>query len=147
MKLFGLRKRFYIPPIICILIMYILAGISPLIDVKHVYKVCPAFIIYTDVYLDSGSCGAARGIIVLINPKSRDDQTVIDHELIHIQQSYRSLFTDWIFCWLDKEHLAKRECEAYAIQINNVDNIPIWAKMIQEEYSPNAPLENIEEYL
>ena len=147
MKIFGVRKRFYYPPLIVLITAYIIAAISPMVDVYHVYKLCPAFVVYTDQYLVEGSSGTTRGIVVLIHPDFKDTSMVLDHELIHVKQAYRTLFTDWILCSLSQGHHANREAEAYATQIVTMREIPELAKMIKDEYAPKIEVGKIEKAL
>ena len=144
MHIFGVRKRFYLPPIIFIIMLYIISVFSPAVEAKHVYGIFPAFIIQTDAFLNEGDAGSARAFIVIIRPGYNDNETV-EHELVHVKQAYRTFFTDWVLCWFSEEHLAKRECEAYATQMRYSD-IEYFVPLIQEEYSPNVPVETIESF-
>jgi len=147
MKIFGLRKRFYIPPLLALLFGYCLAFYYPHIEVNHVYKVLPVFTIYTENGLTIDQAGTCRGLIVLIRPECKNDKSVKIHELVHARQAYRHLFFNWLFVACDRKYLAKIECEAYATQITNVKQVPYYADMIQEEYAPNVRYEIIEDYL
>lgn len=147
MKIFGVRKRFYIPPIIVLLCMYAASFYYPNIEVRHVYSVCPVFIIYTDQFVGEGNSGTSRGPLILIRPEYKDDFLLENHELVHSKQSYRSFFLGWIRAVFDRDYLAKLEAEAYAIELTDHNQIGIYARMIQEEYSPNSDLQLIKEYL
>lgn len=147
MKIFGLRKRFYIPPLLALLFGYCLAFYYPHIEVNHVYKVLPVFTIYTEKTLNLDQAGTCRGIIILIRPSCKDDTTVKIHELVHARQAYKSFFFYWLIAAVDDEYLAKIECEAYATEIVNSNQIPIIARLIQTEYTPNVRYDIIEDYL
>lgn len=147
MKIFGVRKRFYIPPILLLIFGYLSVFYFPNVEVDHVYKVCPVFTIYTDSFLEQDQSGTCRGLVVIIRPEYRDDKTVKTHELVHAKQAYRGLFFNWVRAAYDRQYLAKIECEAYATEIKNTNQIPYYAHMIQKEYAPNVQYEIIKDYL
>jgi hypothetical protein len=150
MKVFGTRKRFYIPPLIALAILYIVAFISPDVDVDHVYGVCPAFTFYSDTAggIRKDDAGITKEIIVIIQPLYRNDPVVKKHELIHVKQAYRTLFTSWFFYIFFDDYRAKAEAEAYAkTEIQNVNQIPYYAKMIKNEYKVTTDVKLIEGYL
>lgn len=146
MKIFGVRKIFYIPPLLILLFGYFIALTSPNVEVQHIYKVLPVFTIYTEQTLTDDQEATCRGLLIIIRPESRDEPNVLKHELVHARQAYKSFFFSWVFAAIDEEILAKMECEAYASHIK-ADAIPYYAKMIQKEYAPNVPYKIIKNYL
>lgn len=60
---------------------------------KFVYGVFPAFIFYTNKYVPDNAAGVAYGNLVFIHPEFRDDEETLVHELAHVKQHYRYLFT------------------------------------------------------
>lgn len=146
MKHLKVRKCFYIPILLILVSGYISTALSSNIEVYHVYKIFPAFIIYTDDIRD-GSLSEARGIITFIHHDVRDDKQILDHELMHVKQSYRYGFQQWIATLFSDSAVVYMEAEAYSLQIKNKENIPIWAEMIKEEYNTSISIEKIEEYL
>lgn len=127
--------------------MYAVALYSPNVKVKHIYGVCPVFIIYTDIGLDDDRCGESRGLLVLIHPKYRNDLLLESHELIHSRQHYRTFFLGWVQMLFNDDVLAEWESEAYAIEISSYTQIPFYAKMIKENYEVDTDINLIEEYL
>jgi len=146
MKYLKVRKCFYIPILLIFISGYISAALSSNIEVYHVYKILPAFIIYTDDTQD-GKLSEARGIITFIHHDVRDDKQILDHELMHVKQAYRYGFQHWIPALFSDSVIAYMEAEAYSLQIKNKENIPVWAEMIKEEYGKSVRIEKIEEYL
>ena len=147
MKIFGVRKRFYIPPLIILVMLYTIAAISPNMDVKHVYKVCPVFIVYTNKILKDCEIASCKNIFVFIRPEHKNDKRVLTHELIHAKQSYRYCFTTWIFMNISDEYLAKFEAEAYASEIKSLEGVKIYSSLIQLVYTPTVPIKVIESYV
>jgi hypothetical protein len=128
------------------LIGYTAAICSPNVDVAYVYKVCPVFNIYTNNFIDDSEAGSNKGIFNIMRPEDRGT-IVVEHELIHSKQCYRTFYLGTIFAFLNKSYLAKCEAEAYSIEINSEAQIFTYAKMIQECYSPNIPTKIIEGYI
>jgi hypothetical protein len=127
------------------LIGYTAAICSANIDVVYVYKVCPVFNVYTTHFIDDET-GSNKGIINVIRPEDRDTN-VVKHELIHAKQCYRTFYLGTIFAYFNKSYLAKCEAEAYSIEINNEFGVVEYAKLIQDCYAPNVPIEKIEGYI
>lgn len=147
MKQLKIRKIFYIPILVILITGYIIAGFSSNIEVYHVYKICPAFVVYTDKFLRSGSVGTTKGMIVIIHPNARGYKEILEHELMHIKQGYRCGFLYWIpMLWSDNI-LTHMEAEAYALHIPDEKSIPFWANMLKEEYKFSASVEELEHYI
>lgn len=147
MKILGLRKRFYLPPLICLSILYIIAAISSNMDVKHVYNICPVFIVYTNNILKENQIATCKNIFVFIRPEFKNDKRVLKHELVHAKQSYRYCLHAWLIVLLSDDYLARFESEAYASEINNKLEIPLYADLIHTEYTPSIPVDVIEGYI
>lgn len=147
MKIFGIRKRFYVPAILIFLSLFLITSISSNGEIHFVYGVCPVFVFYNDSFLDEDQGGVAKGLLVFIKQEYRDCNIVLQHELIHARQSYRTYFLDWILVYLSDSHFAKREAEAYALELTNEDQIGGMARFIKEEYNLNVSNEKIEKYL
>ena len=141
-----IRKEIYLPVLIVLLFGYTIAGFSKSVDVYHVYKVLPAFVIYTDK-LDNKDSAITKGPIVIMRPELRDVESIRNHELVHVKQCYRCLFYHWLPMMFNDNQLAKMESEAYAIGITSKDNIPFWAEFIKKEYKLTISTEKIEEYI
>lgn len=140
------RKRFYIPILAVLICGYIIAALSSNVEVYHVYKIFPAFVVYTDI-LKPGSAAAVKGIVVIIHPDIRGCKDVLEHELMHIKQGYRYGFQHWIpMLWSDNM-VAHMEAEAYALHIPDKKSIPIWAKMLKEEYNFSASVKELEGFI
>jgi hypothetical protein len=150
MQVFGVRKRFYIPPLVALCLGFVIAGISPAVELDRVYGVCPVFVWYVDEESYGGDqfMGTCKGPIVIINSRHRERPEVRAHELVHAEQSYRSVFFHWIPCILSGDHLAAAEAEAYArTGMVCESDAPFYAQMIQNEYSPDTPVDFIEQKL
>ena len=141
---FKVRKRFLIPLLLIFAMGYIIAVLSDDVEVRYVYKICPVFVIYSE--MDVELAGLSKGILVFIDESARDDDSVINHELIHAKQSYRYGFQNWL-AFFSERMTVELEAEAYVLDIPCKDNCDIWAKLIQEEYAPSVPLLYIEERL
>jgi hypothetical protein len=145
-KIFGIRKIFYIPILIALLFGYSAAAISEDIEVKHVYKIFPAFIVYTD-NLDPRFTGLTHSMVVFIDKEMRNDTRVLTHELVHVRQGYRTLFMYSFLIPFDDTILVKMECEAYATEIKSKYTIPWFVMFIQDEYKTSMTAQEIHDYI
>lgn len=146
MSQFKIRKRFYIPLILLFLFGYIISAFSKNIEVKYVYKICPAFVVYTDD-LKPEVEGSTKGIICFIKKENRNNNSILKHELTHVKQEYRTGFQNWLMILFSDRSMIKMECEAYASETKNIDKIPMWANFIKNEYHTNMSEEEIKSYL
>jgi hypothetical protein len=146
MKFYQFRKRFIVPFILIYAIGYSMAFLSTNVEVDYVFKVCPVFTIYTDKFIDDKFAGINKGIYNIIRPENRYG-TVKIHEMKHGEQAYRTGFMNLFRALYDKKYLAKLEAEAYATEIENKKQIPMFASMIKELYAPNVSLETIDGYI
>jgi len=137
-KILGARKRFYIPPLIVICIAFLIAKISPNIEVDRVYRVCPVFICFVDTNIYGGDlfAGTCKGPVILINKKYRNDEEIRAHELVHSEQAYRTFFLHWIICYLFSDCLAEAEDEAYGrTGMTRESDADFYAKFVKKEYA------------
>jgi hypothetical protein len=144
---FKVRKILYIPIIVALVFLYSAAAISPNFDVKHVYGVLPAFVYYNDNLLNEGAGGVSKGPLVIASKELKDDPILLTHELVHVKQSYRYLFFQWVPAYFSQDKLVQFECEAYVTEIKRREAIPFYARMIRDEYGPSVPIHKIELYL
>lgn len=73
-------------------------------------------IIYTDLMPERFS-GYTLGPIVLIRPRCRDDQGLLQHELVHVRQFWRTFGLFGIPYWLSRTRRFEYEVEAYREQL------------------------------
>ena len=124
---------------------YAAAALLTNVKVDYVYKVCPVFTVYVDD-IDNNSAGVNKGIVNFIKHINKDTD-IEDHEMIHAKQCYRTFYLSTIIAHFSQSWLAKCEAEAYSIQLTSIHSIKPYAMLIQESYSPDVPLEQIESYL
>lgn len=81
-----------------------------------VYGVCPAFVFYTEK-IKEGFGGVAKWCRVKIRPKYRDDRGLLEHELTHVKQWYRTLFLHPVLYKFCAKYRLRSEVEAYRVQL------------------------------
>lgn len=146
------RKRFYIPFILIFLMPYITAFISADVQVRHVYGICPVFIITNPIVFNyvkekNGNpdfLGGQMGILMIIN--SPISPVVLRHELVHAKQFYRT-FGLMIFLGSFDIWRAKFECEAYVTEIDSIDQLPWYADFIKKNYHIDLDVKEVEKIL
>jgi hypothetical protein len=86
----------------------------------------PVFVIYTDRFIPKDKAGYCFGFLVFIRKRYRDDICLLQHELTHVEQFYKTLGFALLLWNLNNIPLIKKisdyvifkhECEAYARQL------------------------------
>lgn len=85
-----------------------------------VYKFLPALLFYTDNIKEKFG-GMTYGPVVKIRNKYKDDRGLLEHELNHVKQWYRTLGTHGIWYRLSEKYRLKCEIESYKIQASYYD--------------------------
>ena len=84
--------------------------------IKFVYGIFPALVFYTDK-IKEGFGGVTNGPIVRIRKKYENtDEGLLQHELTHVKQWYRTLMTHPIWYGLSQSYRLNAEIEAYKKQ-------------------------------
>src|SRR5690625_7889189 len=87
-----------------------------------------------------GRWGAGRsyGVFVAIDPEKRADRGLLEHELQHCRQFYRSLGLNALLYFLSKRHRYRQEVESYAVQLiyseNPTQDVGTFASHIHRQY-------------
>ena len=74
-------------------------------------------VIYSDSLVPKGFAGIALGPVIVIRPAYRDDQGLLAHEQVHVEQWKRARFTHFWRYWRDLDYRLRCEVEAYRVQI------------------------------
>lgn len=78
-------------------------------------------VFYTNWLIPAKSAGCARLMFVFIRPEYRDDRGLLEHELMHVRQFYRSPLTHGIRYRLSQRYRLACEVEAYREQMKHAD--------------------------
>ena len=86
--------------------------------IRFVFGFLPAFIFYTNFSIPKKKFMAiTRYMFVFIRPRFRNNRCIVEHELQHVRQVYRTFFL-WPFIYfLSKKKRLEYEAEAYAKQV------------------------------
>jgi len=87
----------------------------------------PVPVIRTDALIPQRFDAMSVGVAVLIRPSAAKNEALIEHELTHCRQFYRTLGIHALLYWLSAEHRLKSELEAYAVQASHRDDPPLMA--------------------
>lgn len=145
MKWYKIRKRYVVALILFFYSGIFPAAVSPNIEVDFVYKICPVYTVYSNMFLE-GFEGVNKGFINFIPPYNKGT-TVKIHEMTHSKQAYRSCFLSPVLCSFSEDYLAKSEAEAYASEFTNPAFINMYATLIHDLYTPSIPIKTIENYI
>jgi len=91
--------------------------------IRFIYKIIPCFIFFTKRFLH-GFRGYNYGPVVCVHPDSRNDKGLIEHELTHSKQFFRTFGLHAILYWISKRYRLRAEVEAYAVQLKYYDESP-----------------------
>lgn len=102
-----------------------------------VYKVLPSLVFYTN-NIKSGFGGMTFGPIVKIREKYKNtDIGLLQHELTHVKQWYRTFLTHGFWYKFSESYRLKSEVEAYKVQASyyDYDAIPWMVDAIYNKYN------------
>ena len=85
--------------------------------IKTVYKILPAFIIYTNKLSAAVFGGTSKFCFIKIRPRYKDDIGLLNHELTHVKQFYRLSIVHQYLNHFSKKYRLKIELEAYKNQL------------------------------
>ena len=86
--------------------------------IKLVYKILPAFISFEPINIPWVG-GYATANKIVISPKYTNDKGLLDHELTHVRQWYRTFgFHSWLYK-NKKKYRLNAEVEAYKEQLKS----------------------------
>lgn len=84
-------------------------------EIRKIFKIIPIPIFYTDRIKD-GFSGVSYGMWIKIRPRCKNDEGLLQHELTHCKQWYRTFGIHGILTLISKKWRYKSELEAYAVQ-------------------------------
>lgn len=84
--------------------------------IKFVYKICPVYVKCVDGNIH-GFAGFSYGPYIKINKSYKDDIGLLEHELTHSKQFYRS-FGIWGLLYKISSYRYEYEFEAYSVQLS-----------------------------
>lgn len=89
--------------------------------IKFVYKILPVLVLYTD-NLDPKWGGYCYGPFIKIRNRYKEDIGLLEHELTHSRQTYRTFFLHGLFYKFIESYRVKSEVEAYKVQASYYQN-------------------------
>jgi len=119
---------------------------------KFVYGILPAIISYTDD-MSEDFAGITKRFIIKIRLKNRNDNGLLQHELVHVKQWYRTFMLHSLLYNLSKKYRLNSEIEAYIVQLKvnkeegKEDYIDFYAKRITEIYNLSLTTFEVKEIL
>lgn len=91
---------------------------------KFVFKIFPVWVRYVDPEKDNigGFAGRCYGPYIKIKKSYRDDNGLLEHELTHSRQVYRSCFLMGLCYLISSKFRYNAELEAYAVQLSYAED-------------------------
>lgn len=122
-----------------------------MISFHLIYKLIPVPVFWTDRFLKDWQGGVSCGFFCILRPKYKEDKGLLEHELTHCKQFYRTLSIHvWLYKFSAKYRLSA-EVEAYKKQLEyHTDkelNIDWMAKAISERYDLDVSINDVKALL
>lgn len=93
-------------------------------------------IFYTDRFVPDNAAGCARGPLIFIRPKYRNDRGLLAHEQTHVQQWLRTGGLHSFLYLFSKKYKLAAEVEAYKEQLKySPTDIGLFAEYISRDYN------------
>lgn len=122
--------------------MYILPIMNDNFKVRHVLGVFPTLFISTksSFWFESPTALAVNfGIFSMIRAECAAEKEIIAHEMVHVEQMYRTFFLSPMLYYLNDKHAVKEEAEAYVrANVEKKAHLINYAYGIQEQYAKNS---------
>ena len=120
-----------------------------MLKLKFVYGVLPALVWYGENIADQKFGGFANGPLIRIRSKYVIDHGLLEHELTHVKQWWRTLGIHGILYAVSSKYRLASEVEAYRAQLRLCDPSAVeWMiKAIQTKYDLSVPEEKIRKLL
>ena len=99
----------------------------------------PALVFYTD-NLPENKAGVANAFVIRIRPKYKTDKGLLQHELVHVKQWFRTFTLHSPLYMFSKSYRLKAELEAYREQLKYYedDRTEMFAGFICNDYDLNV---------
>ena len=89
------------------------------VKIKFIYKIIPILVFYTDWLQKSWTAGRSFGVFIVLRPKYYEKENpILEHELTHCKQFYRTLGL-YSLLYSFRKYRLKVELEAYEAQVKN----------------------------
>ena len=85
--------------------------------VYKVYKILPAFVFINDKFVPKRFGALTIGIFIFLKKKHENNEALIQHELEHVKQFYKTFGMNTICYLVNKKKRIEYEASAYAVQL------------------------------
>jgi len=120
---------------------------------KRIFKIIPISVFYTEK-VKGGFAGVSYGPWIKMRPEYKDDNPLLQHELTHCKQWYRTFgIHGWLVLFGNKKHIFESEVEAYAVQASLqpelmiLSRVDLYATFISTKYGLNVTKDEAKEAL
>ena len=84
---------------------------------RFIYGFIPVPIFFTNCFIPKRFHAVSLGLFVLIRPDKKDNEPLIEHELQHCRQCWRTLWIHGVIYFTSKRYRFYSEVDAFAQQI------------------------------
>jgi hypothetical protein len=107
--------------------------------IKFIYGIIPVPVFYVDSL--GKAAGRSNGFIIRVVKEYKSDKGLLEHELQHCRQFYRTLAIHAFLYKFSKKYRYKAEIEAYKIQLKYCENKDASAKKFANFLATNYSLD------
>jgi hypothetical protein len=105
-------------------------------------------VFYTDRFIDDWAVGCARGPLIFIRPKYKEDKGLLAHEQVHVKQWFKTLALHPFLYLFSAKYRYKSELEAYKEQLKySPDKASKYAEFIKTRYNLSIDYDRVLEDL
>lgn len=120
--------------------------------IKFIYGIFPAFVVYADdIGKPESTGGYAKGFYIKIKSKYKLDIGLLEHELTHVRQWYRTLTFHSFLYLFSKWYRKVSEVEAYKNQlrffINRERELKIFRNALMTKYDLKLTINEVNKLL
>lgn len=116
--------------------------------IKNIFKYIPIPIIFTNFGMEKWQAGKSYGFFITVKPDYKYDAGLIEHELVHCKQHYRTFFLHGLMYQFSKSYREKCEIEAYSVQsVYKPEYISQFADFMATRYGLDHSAEHYKEIL
>lgn len=90
-------------------------------NIEYIFKIIPIPIFYVET-MEGGFAGKSHGFFIRIKADCKDDIGLLQHELTHCKQHYRTFLLHGCLYLFSQKYRYRAEIEAYRVQLQYSSN-------------------------
>lgn len=92
------------------------------IETRFIYKMIPVPVVITNWLIPKRFDALSLGVLILIRPSEKNNKGLLQHELTHSEQFYRTFGIQPFLYFFSEEYRYQYELEAWRVQLDYNEN-------------------------